>query len=658
MIIETSSEDLMKLKKSILQLLLIEHPSACLVCDQWDFCNEYRSQAHKAGQITGCNTCPNKQVCELRKVFEYMGMDALDFTPTYRHIELERNDPFFDRDYNICILCARCVRVCDEIRGTGAITITKRGHETRVDTALGKSHMDSGCWFCGACIDVCPTGALSPRMMKWHGIPDAEIETTCLLCGTGCQVLFDIKWNRVMASHSGSRESDPNHGHMCVLGRFCIPPIINAPDRLKVPMMKRDGENIPISWDDATEEVAKVLKETSPEKIGFLGSAQLTSETGFVLARLARDVIKTANVDFWGSDFPLAFLAAGGRSSGRKQIGTLQQLENAKWIISIGGDFVKTHQVVAKSCYQAIEKGAPLIHFGKAGINLQRWTTEYITSSPEDITAFLIDFNKGGSISEEQVEYIKSITSESNGALIIGSGILEYPDSAALLDALFQIANRGNFLYPTYNFGNEAGLLHVGLNLARDGLDLEGMREAASKGELDVLYVVDGSIPINGFEKVPHIIYQSPYPSDWLDLASIILPSTTFVEDSGTMVNMEYKVCKIVQVAKPPGQAKQDWMIFVEVGKKLGSLAEYDSFEVLQEDLKKGMPVMVPPTQTPQSTSEWNPTYRGAEFGKRIQDFDRFLKRLPERDRALSSESLDELIQRVMKEEGVEEVAK
>jgi NADH dehydrogenase/NADH:ubiquinone oxidoreductase subunit G len=659
MIVETSTEDLMKLKRNILQLLLIEHPSACLVCDQWDFCNEYRPQSQKAGQITGCQTCPNKQVCELRKVFEYMGIENLDFTPTYRHIDIERDDPFFDRDYNICILCARCVRVCDKIRGTSAITIAKRGHETRVDTALGKSHMDSGCWFCGACIDVCPTGALSPRMMKWHGNPDAEVETTCMLCGTGCQVRFDVKWKRIMASHSGSRESAPNHGHMCVLGRFCIPPLINAPDRLKIPMIKRDGENIPVSWDEAEAEVAKLLKNTPPERIGILGSAQLTSEAGFVLARLARDVVKTANIDFWGSDFPLALLAAGERSKGENKIGTLEQLENVKWILSIGGDFVKTHQVVAKSCYHSIQKGAPLIHFGQAGINLQRWATEYITSSPEDITAFLTDISKEGSIAANQAKRIRSILSEPNGAIIIGSGVLEYPDSVKLLDAIFQLANQGNVLIPTFKFGNEAGLLHVGLNILKGGLDFEGMQEAASKGKLDTLYIIDGTIPTSGFEKVPNIIYQSPYPSDWMNFASIILPSATFVEDTGHIVNMEYKVRQIKQVVPPPREARQDWKIFLEIASKIdSSKMNYESLESILEDLKKGLPIMVSPTQTPQMSQEWNPSYRGAVLSKRIQDLARFIKKLPERDRPMSDESMDELIERVRKEEGLMEVSK
>jgi hypothetical protein len=270
---------------------------------------------------------------------------------------------------------------------------------------------------------------------------------------------------------------------------------------------------------------------------------------------------------------------------------------------------------------------------------------------------FLTNIAKEVSSTKGQIERVKEITSEPGGAIIIGSGVLEYPDSATLLDALFHLASNGNLIFPTFNFGNEAGLLHVGLNLPTDGLDFEGMRETASKEKLDVLYVVDGSIPITGFEKVPHIIYQSPYPSDWLKIASIILPTATFVEDSGTMVNMEYKIRKIVQVVNPPGKAKQDWRIFVEIGKKLGALNEYENFEHIQEDLKQGMPIMVPPTQIPQLASEWNPSYRGAVLGDRIQDLARFLKKLPERDRPLSSESLDDLIERVTEEEGVKEVA-
>ncbi len=176
--VKTSTDDLMNLKRNILQLLLMEHPSACIICEETERCTEYRPQPYKSGSITGCTTCPSRYICDLRSVVENLGIKELDYEPQYKEIPVERDDPFFDRDYNLCILCARCIRVCDDVRGTSAITYTNRGHETRVDTAFGGSHIDSGCWFCGACIDVCPTGSLFPRLTKWTGAPYSIEEKT------------------------------------------------------------------------------------------------------------------------------------------------------------------------------------------------------------------------------------------------------------------------------------------------------------------------------------------------------------------------------------------------------------------------------------------------------------------------------------------------
>src|SRR4030042_5094879 len=111
MVIKTETEKLATLKKRILQLLMIEHPTACLVCDIHDECFRFRPQMQKSGKITGCYTCPKRDKCELSKVVTYLGITDLDYEPEYKKISVERDDPFFDKDYNLCILCARCWRV-------------------------------------------------------------------------------------------------------------------------------------------------------------------------------------------------------------------------------------------------------------------------------------------------------------------------------------------------------------------------------------------------------------------------------------------------------------------------------------------------------------------------------------------------------------------
>ncbi|MFW9802538.1 MAG: molybdopterin-dependent oxidoreductase [Candidatus Thorarchaeota archaeon] len=686
MVIKTETDDLLKMKRNILQLILREHPSACLVCFEWPDCLKYRTESHRAGAVTGCNTCPNRDICELREVVEFLEIRDLDYQPYYKSEPIEREDPFFDRDYNLCILCARCVRVCDEVRGTGAITFSQRGHETRVDTAFGTSHIDSGCWFCGACIDVCPTGALMPRMTKWMGVADSEEESTCVLCGVGCQTRLDVKWDRIMGTGPGDRKSAPNYGHMCVLGRFCIPSMVNAPDRLKAPHVRRGDELIPVSWDDAVAEVAGIFGDADPNRAGLLGSPNMSTESAYLFNKLARAGIKSPNVDFQGSDFPALIHKELARDQDFHRIQSLDALEEADWIISVGGDFVKTHQVVAKLTYKFVKEGTPLIVLDEVGMNLRRWATEYAPVSPKKLHKLLSDLadkkEKLAGVKGGQAKRLLEVTKSGRGAIIIGPRILESPEPRLALRSLVRIAGDDGIILPMFPLGNEAGAIRAGLRPDMlpgpssvtvkkaaavvkkawgkgefsDGLHLTEMREKAKKGQLDVLYVADGSISMKGFEKVPIIIYQSPYPSEWIERASIILPSAAFVEEDGTFVNLEMRPFKLKQAAKPPGIAKEDWRIFADIAKKLGIDGfSFTNAEEIWEELQHlsrnievgGQAQRASWKPATKEKNEWYPRYRGASLPDRVTDLGTFVKALPYRDAAISTDSLDDLLKRM-----------
>jgi formate dehydrogenase major subunit len=687
--VKTSTENLMNLKRNIMQLLLMEHPSACMICAEQEGCNKYRPDPYKAGRVTGCTTCPNRYTCELREVVEFLDIKDLDYYPHYKEIDVERNDPFFDRDYNLCILCARCIRVCDDVRGTSAITFAKRGHETRVDTSFGVSHIESGCWFCGACIDVCPTGSLKPRLTKWTGAPDTVEEATCALCGMGCQTQFIIKWNRVMGSEPGALESEPNQGHMCVLGRFCIPSLVNAPDRLLAPHLKRDDDAVPVSWDEALDEVAKMLGEATPERIGFLGSPQMSTESAYLFHKLARVGVESPNVDFQGSDFPALIHKELAVDQDFARVREFDYLSKVDWIISVGSDFVKDHQVAAKMVYREVREGKPLIVLGEVGENLQRWSTIYAPVKPVEIQKILTNLAEHNAklpgIEPSQAQRLVEITENGTGAILLGPRILEIKDPGHALRALVRLAGVDGALYPLFPHGNEAGVIKAGLrpellpgpasvtvkqvlssvekiwnggNFA-DGLHLVEMREKAMKGKLDVLYVADGSISSEGFEKVPQIIYQSPYPSEWLKYASVILPVATFVEESGTFINLEMKPFRMVPVAKPPGTARQDWEIFAELGRIVGAAGfDHKTAEDIWDELSRFTRNIEVGGQTRRSSwkptskekNDWYPRYRGAAIAERIEDLATFIEALPNRDRPPSQESLDELVKRVEKD--------
>ena len=183
------------------------------------------------------------------------------------------------------------------------------------------------------------------------------------------------------------------------------------------------------------------------------------------------------------------------------------------------------------------------------------------------------------------------------------------------------------------------------------------MRQKAKKGELDVLYVTDGSVSLDSFEKVPTIIYQSPYPSDWVDKAKVILPSTTFVEENGTFLNLELRELKLTSLAKAPGSVKEDWKIFSEIGRKMGADGfDFTETEEVADELSRFTRSIEVGGQRrrsswkPVSREDWNPKYRGATIADRIEDLARFIKKLPERDILPSELSLEELVKHVEKE--------
>ena len=234
----TDTATLREMRQEILQLILSEHPASCLICDEKDGCRENQYTIRKAGVTTGCRYCPNDSECELQEVVEKIGVTDIQYPISYRGYEVEHDDPFFDRDYNICILCGRCVRMCQEVRGTGVLAFKYRGPQARIGPAFGKSHVQAGCEFCGACVSVCPTGTLADKSSKWDGVPDGFEVSTCPFCAIGCQVELYHKDGR-LSKVRPSLDPEINDGQLCVRGRFSMPEATHHHERARKPMLRR-----------------------------------------------------------------------------------------------------------------------------------------------------------------------------------------------------------------------------------------------------------------------------------------------------------------------------------------------------------------------------------------------------------------------------------
>lgn len=281
--VTTSTPQIEDLRKTVLELILSDHPNDCMVCE-------------KAGD------------CTLQELAYFYGIRENRFAGERRIYTKRDGNPFIERDLEKCILCGRCVKVCDEVQGVGAIDFGYRGFKSKICTPYEK---DLDCEFCGQCVAICPTGALTGKLWAFKGRQKdiKEIDTVCPYCGTGCNITLHVRRNEVV--RVTSREDTWNEGWLCVKGRFGYK-FINSPDRLTKPLIRIAPKSSKLqtpnselfreaSWEDALNYVADKLKEIKSrhgaDAIGGLSSARCTNEENYLFQKLMRAAIGTNNVD-------------------------------------------------------------------------------------------------------------------------------------------------------------------------------------------------------------------------------------------------------------------------------------------------------------------------------------------------------------------------
>jgi NADH dehydrogenase/NADH:ubiquinone oxidoreductase subunit G len=270
--VETTNAEIEHQRRTIVELLLSDHPNDCMVCQ-------------RAGD------------CTLQELAYFYDLRANRFWGERRQYTKKDLNPFIERDMEKCVLCGKCVRVCTEIQGVSAIDLSNRGFVAKVTPAFEK---DLDCEFCGQCVGICPTGALVGKQTLGKGRQKdvKEVETICGYCGCGCNLTLHVNKNEVV--RVSSRQNTINEGWLCVKGRFGQS-FINSPDRLKTPLIKKDGKFTPASWDEAlgyvAERLSAIKQKHGPDAIGGLSSARCTNEENYLFQKFIRAVIGTNNVD-------------------------------------------------------------------------------------------------------------------------------------------------------------------------------------------------------------------------------------------------------------------------------------------------------------------------------------------------------------------------
>ena len=274
MVIKTNSPRVVEHRKKILKLMLASHPDSCLVCDKGNR-------------------------CQLRKLAAEMGIGLVEYQRIPQSDVIEEVNPFIERDLSKCIMCGKCIRVDQELVVEGAIDYMHRGTSVRAATLNDMPLEKSECTFCGACVAICPTGAIMKKDRTYTGTATTTVTTVCPYCGCGCTLSLGVKDGRVVYTRPAA-EGPVNRGTLCVRGSYGYD-FVHSPERLRHPLAKVNGEFKEATWEEALTQAADGLKRINEthgaDALAVFGSSKCTNEENYLMNKFARQVIGTNNID-------------------------------------------------------------------------------------------------------------------------------------------------------------------------------------------------------------------------------------------------------------------------------------------------------------------------------------------------------------------------
>src|SRR5215831_17450063 len=583
MVVATDTDEVRQARKSMIELLLGNHPLDCPVCDA-------------GGE------------CELQDMTFKYGAAESRYMEAKNHKEEQQWSPvvYFDRPR--CILCYRCVRVCGEGMDVWALGVQQRGVSSVIAPNEG-DHLN--CEECGMCIDICPVGALTSGAYRYKTRPweMKHVGTICTHCGDGCKTTLGVRRSDTgmdIVRGDNRDKSGINGDFLCIKGRYAFD-FFDHKDRLRQPLIRKEGKLTPTTWEEAIEHVGKRLREIRDSKggqaIGVIGSNRATNEENYLLQKFARTVLGTNNVDHHRTADFAGFARA---VAGKKDItATMRDVASAPAILLIGNDPTERHPLLAWNIRSNVRLNqAKLFVVNSRPIKLRRQATRFVqipAGREGKLVAFLNGDDAaagtltGAAASNDALKQLRDEVKAQKDLVIIFGSELQGADITALVR--FGGAANARFICLS-DYANSRGAADMGLYpdllpgyVAIDGphkyneewgalpktkgLGLQEMMLAAKGGKLAALYVV-GSNPVVDYNFDPaalqntFVVVQELFLTETAMLAEVVLPAASAYEKSGTFTNTSGDL-QLLKKAGDISGIKSDFEIIVRVAERIGT---------------------------------------------------------------------------------------
>src|SRR5258708_1758817 len=404
MVVRTGTAQVHEARKAMLEFLLANHPLDCPVCD-------------KGGE------------CELKDMVFTYGADKSSFAEEKRHQPEQKWSEAVYYDAPRCILCFRCVRVCDEGMDVKALGVGQRGSQS-VIIPNGEDHLD--CEECGMCIDICPVGALTSGTYRYKTRPweMTYVSTVCTHCSNGCKTTLSVRNHEILRSNNRDL-SGINKDFLCVKGRFGFDFTKHA-ERIRQPMVRKGDKLYPVSWEEAAQAAATKLKAvydaSGKDAIGFIGSNRTSNEENYLLQRMARATFGTNNIDHHRTADYTGLITALGERAGDSLL-TMEQLYHSKAVLLVGNDPTNQNPLVGWQIRSGIRHfGTKLFIINANEIKLKRKATQFVkVEAGQEAGALRWLAHEEGQLSPALVEQLvllkAGLEAESDVAVVFGAEV-------------------------------------------------------------------------------------------------------------------------------------------------------------------------------------------------------------------------------------------